>query len=338
MIIEMFDKIKTKLKNSVPVKFMYFYYLLKAHIEAHYDLKRRVYDKVFNDNKTDKVRRDLTLLYHIVEKGLTMPVPRPGFGRQVVLNLCKVVILHEKMQLPLNELEFTQSVTVLKEYVDFHNEIGYKLDDELTENLYEIINKFGNIKGFKQISTTNAEYFKHTTDNFENFCNSRYSVRNYTKDVIPLEILHQCIELAQKSPSFCNRQPTRVYLVKSPEKKKAILEIQNGNRGFGELSETLIVLTSVISVTKDIHERFENHLNGGMFAMTLLNALHFYKIAACALNWSVDKSKDITIRQILNIPENEVVLLIISCGYPPQNFMIASSPRKASKDITKAFL
>lgn len=334
----MLDKIKYKIKNLLPKRLLYMYHLYTARKAADYDLRRRVYDKVYNNNAADKVKRDLTLLYHIVEKGLTMPVPRPGFGKQVVINLCNVVLRYERMKLPQNELEFTQSVTVLKEYVAFHSGIGFRLDDEITERLNRIVNRFDDIKGQGQIEITEKEYFKLINAPFDVFCQSRYSVRNYTDKEIPLAVLTNCVELAQKSPSFCNRQPTRVHIVKSPDKKRAILDIQNGNRGFGELAETLIVLSSVISVTKDIHERFENHLNGGMFAMTLLNALHFNKIAACALNWSVDKEKDLKMRRILDIPENEVVLLVISCGYPPEEFKMAASPRKKASEITKEYV
>jgi hypothetical protein len=39
-------------------------------------------------------------------------------------------------------------------------------------------------------------------------------------------------------------------------------------------------------------------------------------------------------RKLLNIPENEVVLLVISCGYPPENFKMAASPRKKANEIT----
>jgi nitroreductase len=205
---------------------------------------------------------------------------------------------------------------------------------EVTEKLNIIETRFKEIEGIKQIKTNRDEYFKHVNSSFDLFCNSRYSVRNYTSQEIPLPVLYECIELAQKSPSFCNRQPTRVNIVKSAEKKKAILEIQNGNRGFGDLAETLLVISSVISTTKDIHERNENHLNGGMFSMTLLNALHFHKIAACSLNWSVSNDKDLKMREILNIPENEVVLLVISCGYVPDEFSVASSPRKKAREIT----
>jgi len=324
----------SKIKNLLPRKILFLYYLHSAKKAVLPDLRRRIYDKVYNNSETEKVQRDLTLLYHIVEKGLTMPVPRPGFGKKVVLDLCRVINRYEKMNLPLNDLEFKQSVSVLKEYSVFHTELGFKLDDELSEKLNDITNRFKNVEGLKQKNVTREEYFQDINEPFDVFSRSRYSVRNYTDEEIPQSILSECIELAQKSPSFCNRQPTRVHVVKSSELKQGILELQNGNRGFGHLAETLLVITSVISTTKDIHERNENHLNGGIFIMTLLNALHFFKIGACSLNWSVSNDKDIKLRSLLNIPENEVVLMIISCGYIPDRLSLASSPRKSAKEIT----
>jgi len=334
----MFESLKTKIKSLMPLRWSYWYYLYTAKKAVNYDLRRRVHDKVYNNSAAEKVKRDLTLNYHIVEKGLTMPEPRPGFGRLVIIKLCQVVLKYETMKLPFSELEFTQSVTVLKEYAAYHAEISFDLDQEVMDCLNKIIYRFQDLKGLNQTQSTVQEYFKDINSPFDLFCRSRYSVRSYTDKVIPLEVLYASIELAQKSPSFCNRQPTRVHIVKSPEKKQAILAIQNGNRGFGHLAETLIVLSSVISTTKDIHERNENHLNGGMFAMTLLNALHFNKIAACSLNWSVSNDKDLIMRRILNIPENEVVLLVISCGYPPEHFKIASSPRKQASQIATEHL
>lgn len=328
------EALKAKLKSLFPKKIMYYYYLFTAQKACLPDIKRRVYDKVYNNSDKEKVQRDLTLSYHIVEKGLTMPEPRPGFGKLVVINLCDTVLRYEKMQLPFNDLEFKQSVSVLTEYYNLHKELNFKLDDSVRIKLEIIVEKFKNIEGLKQKNVTREEYFEDINKPFDLFCKSRYSIRNYTNEVIPLSVLHECIDLAQKSPSFCNRQPTRVHIVKSVEKKNAILEIQNGNRGFGHLAETLLVISSVISTTKDIHERNENHLNGGMFSMTLLNALHFNKIGACSLNWSVSNDKDLKMRKILDIPENEVVLLVISCGYVPERFSIASSPRKTSIEIT----
>jgi len=332
------EAIKNKLRKLIPQKILYLYYLHTARKACDYDLQRRVRDKVYNDSEAEKVKRDLTLAYHIVEKGLTMPVPRPGFGKPVVLSLINTVLKFQKLNLPLDEMEFRQSVSVLKEYKDFHEQINFQLDTDVVERLELLGNLFKTIEGLKQIKVSRDEYFRDINKPFDLFCKSRYSVRNYTSQEIPLPVLYDCIELAQKSPSFCNRQPTRVHIVKSPEKKTQILEIQNGNRGFGHLAETLLVISSVISTTKDIHERNENHLNGGLFIMTLLNALHFNRIGACSLNWSVSNDKDLKIRKILNIPENEVLLMIISCGYVPDEFSIASSPRKCAGDITTEHL
>lgn len=326
---------KEKIKQNIPKKLLYHYYLKSAVNACLPDLKRRVRDKVYNNSYAEKVKRNLTLAYHIVEKGLTMPEPRPGFGKAVVLRLGNTVFEYSNLNLPLNDLEFKQSVSVLKEYNGFHKSIGFKLDEEVTELLNHVENTFQEIEGEKQIHTTRDNYFKDLNQPFDQFCHSRFSVRNYTTEEIPVQVLMDCIDLAQKSPSFCNRQPSRVHIVKSAQKKSDILAIQNGNRGFGHLAETLLVVTSVISTTKDIHERNENHLNGGMFSMTLLNALHFNKIGACSLNWSVSEDKEQKLREILSIPENQIPLLIISCGYVPDEFAIASSPRKSAEEITQ---
>jgi len=328
------DSIRQKIRNVLPQKVLYWYYLGSAVKAVLPDLQRRVSDKVYNNSRHERVKRDLTLAYHIIEKGLTMPEPRPGFGKAIVSGLCKTIFDYDALALPHDALEFRQSVSVLKEYRQFHAKIGFELDEIVANMLNEIESKYKNMEGEKQIRITRKDFFKAVDKPFNEFCYSRFSARNYTNRIIPLEVLHECIDLAQKSPSFCNRQPTRVYIVKSPEKKQEILSLQNGNRGFGHLAETLLVLTSVISTTKDIHERNENHLNGGMFAMTLLNALHWKQIAACSLNWSVSDDKDQILRKVLDIPENEVALLIISCGYPPEEFSIARSPRKKWKEIT----
>jgi len=331
-------KVKDIIKQLIPLRLYYYYYLQLAKKAVLPDLKRRVNDRVYNNSDTEKVLRDLTLLYHIVEKGLTMPVPRAGFGKKVILDLCRVIELYEQMNLPENDMEFCQSISVLREYVDFHSKLSFTLDNEVNENLSKVLNKFPHINGEKQLHLSKTEYFKDIYKPFDVFCRSRFSVRNYTDDKIPLPVLYECIELAQKSPSFCNRQPTRVHIVKSAVQKQGILELQNGNRGFGYLADTLLVITSVISTTKNIHERNENHLNGGMFIMTLLNALHFNRIGACSLNWSVSDENDEKLRELLSIPNNEVVLMLISCGYLPSEIALASSPRKTAQEISTEYL
>lgn len=328
------ESIKQAIKKIIPLRLMYFFYVMKATRAYMYDISRRVRDKVYHDTAEEKLKRDLALFYHIVEKGLTMPEPRPGFGQAVVQKLIDVVLKYDALHFPKDDVAFKQSVSVLKEYDDFHQEIHYAFNEHLANRLQHIKEQYREVKGLEQIRTSRESYFRDASGPFDRFCRSRYSVRNYTKERIPLPVLYECVELAQRSPSFCNRQPNRVYIVQSEEKKQKILELQNGNRGFGHLADTLIVVTSSVSTTKDIHERNENHLNGGMFCMTLLNALHFHHIGACSLNWSVSNDSDLKIRKLLDVPDHEVVLLVISCGFVPDQFSIAASPRRPADQIT----
>lgn len=331
-------QLREKIKKAVPAWLMYCYYLYSATRTYMYDIRRRVRDKVYNANTEEKLFRDLTVAYHIIEKGLTMPEPRPGFGKAVVLSLCNMVFSYDKKGYPRDNISFVQAVSVLHEYQLFHKAIEYTPDSEVSTALSRVLEMFPDLKGEKQLRLSSKDFFANADQPFDKFCRSRYSVRHYAGKDIPLPVLYECIDLAQRSPSFCNRQPSRVHIVKSARKKQAILGIQNGNRGFGHLANTLLVITSSVSMTKDIHERHENHLNSGMFCMTLLNALHFHKIGACSLNWSVARQQDISIRKLLHIPDNEVVVLVISCGYVPDHFSVASSPRISANKITSEHL
>ena len=129
--IKNMEALKQKIKQLLPRIIMYYYYLYTAKKEINFDIRRRVHDKVYNDSENEKVQRDLTVAYHIVEKCLTMPEPLPGSGKKVVIGLCNKILQYEKMNLSLNGLEFKQSVSVITEYHEFHKKIGFKLDDDV---------------------------------------------------------------------------------------------------------------------------------------------------------------------------------------------------------------
>ena len=152
-----------------------------------------------------------------------------------------------------------------------------------------------------------------------------------------MDVLYHCIEQASSSPSDCNRQPSRVVIVRNRKTLDEILQLQNGNRGFGHLINTMLVITSDLSVFQG-NERNEPFLNAGMFSMTLLYALHNSKIGACLLNWAATDSNDKELRKLLNVPDNEQIELLIGCGYIPDEIDIALSPRFPVSDITRTIL
>ena len=62
--------------------------------------------------------------------------------------------------------------------------------------------------------------------------------------------------------------------------------------------------------------------------MNLCYALHYGKVAHCILNWSTDAATDRKAHSLLEIPENEVIAILVACGRPAEKFRVPCSPRK----------
>lgn len=302
-----------------------------------YDYQRFIkHSNIYQKFETaNKLKGKLTIYNHVVEKGLTMPNTKLGFGTDVINELIGMCFMYIDKGYDLTSLEFIHTVNVLKEYVEYHVKNTYQLNEHVVAQINAIAEKAGTCATSKQLEFSANQFFKESNSAFDKFCLSRYSIRNYTSEEVPLDTLQNCIELAQKTPSSCNRQPNRVYIVKSPDKVKGVLSLQHGNRGFGHLASTLLIVTSDISVFQGTNDRNESYINSGMFSMSLIYALHFHKIGACPLNWSVDSKIDSKLRALLEIPDNERISLVISCGFIPEEVKVAASPRLNWSEITK---
>lgn len=305
--------------------------LLKKYLEIpEYFIDLNRYHKYANFGH-NAIKNERTLLsmiskyYHIVEKGLSMPNSRFGFGIEVLHRLIKYCNQYIQMGYNTNSNQFIHAITALNEYVKFHEDNNQIVDSRIKSQIVELSSRTNFLPYNNE--TCREDFFEHSNSSFDKFAMSRFSVRNYSDKNIELDVLLRCINVAQKSPSACNRQPNKVIIIHNRKIIEDVLSLQSGNRGFGYLCNKLLVITSEISVFARSVEKFGPHFNSGMFSMSLLYALHNEKIGCCALNWSTTTKKDRELRKLLNIPNNEYITLLISCGYPPENFKYAISPR-----------
>lgn len=299
------------------------------------DIKRYLTFLNYNFSSQDKYLGVITIKYHVIEKGLTMPQTRLGFGKTHILDLCNLINEYHDKGYDVNQFEIRYASLVLNEYKKFHQDQQYELEPEILT----VINKTVVLTNYPQSSTqlnfTSDSFFQSVNDQFPAFAQSRHTIRNYSPEKIPIEELVDAVRIAQNAPSSCNRQPVRAYIVTKDSAIKTILNLQGGNGGFGHLATSLFVITSNISLFQDVLERWQPTLNAGFFGMALLYALHFKKIGCATLNWSEDKRKDKKLRSFLNIPPNEHVHLLICCGYLPDEFRVAASLRNDVKHICK---
>ena len=140
------------------------------------------------------------------------------------------------------------------------------------------------------------------------------------------------VKLAQKTPSVCNRQAWKVHVFDDPAAMRSLLEIQAGNRGFGEHASAVLVVTCDLQCFVEVAERYQAWIDGGMFCMSLCLALHAAGYGACCLNWSKEPADDRRLRAAAPIADAEQVIMLIAIGTLPERLDVAASPRRPLTD------
>jgi nitroreductase len=149
---------------------------------------------------------------------------------------------------------------------------------------------------------------------------NRKSIRSYlSKDVEP-EKLTALIEAASLAPSWKNSQTARYYVIHTPEKLEQIrATLPEFNRKNCEQAPALIITTVVLN--RSGYERNgepTNELgNGwGFYDCGLGSMALLLKATELGLSTLVMGIRDAAkISEILEIPENEAVVSVISVGY-----------------------
>ncbi|MEZ4877576.1 MAG: nitroreductase family protein [Flavobacterium sp.] len=330
------QKIKNIIKKFIPKRFLekrnQNFVIKKYDSYSNYDKELFLeHSNILHQETQLKYIGRIVQLYHIIEKGLTMPEMRLGFGQPKLINLIDKCLDYQK-KYDTKNIQYQHAIGVIAEYKNIHQEHQFPLEESLLVKIKSILEKESDLKITKQLIKTKANYFEHQLAAFDTFSNSRHSIRNFS-GTIKSEQIEEAIRLAQNTPTACNRQPIRVHIIENKELIAEAFKIQNGNRGFGHLVDKLLVITADISSYQDSEERNLPYVDGGMYTMNLLYALHFNKVAAIPLNWCRTKEEDLKMRKVISIPNSEIIIVFVGCGNLPDDFKLAVSKRYDYKDI-----
>lgn len=256
--------------------------------------------------------------YHGVEKGLSLSTPRPNFG------VPKIHLLIRELRAFSQRFDAAgvpAAASALEAYQAFNAQHGHQ-NAEVDAFLAETGPAAPDLGGTKPV--TRDAILAATGPVTPEFFLSRHSVRQYADTPVPMETIRAAVEMARKTPSVCNRQGPRVHVF---ENAQEALDWQPGNKGFGHLAAKGLVVTADLQAFSGPGERNQPFVDGGMFAMSLLYALHALGLGACPLAWSMRPEDDRKMRRALGIPDHEVVIMMISVGQLPETFDVARSHR-----------
>ena len=247
--------------------------------------------------------------YHRVEKGLALPSPKRPFGEAVK-----------------ERLEFL--VTGDGVGGDEHNLYAVEALDALRKwNSHGVVDP--------KISPLNdSSYVPPTRETLRTFFESRRSVRDFDIEKVPTDaILERAVVLAGNSPSVCNRQAWQIHFFRDPESVRGVLAHQNGNSGFRDT----VPVVGLVSVKRSLFlgpaERNQRWIDGGLFAMSLVWALHGEGLSTCMLNWSMNNAESDKLRRFADIPSDEDIVVLIAIGHSSDGHRVARSPRRAADDL-----
>jgi len=301
-----------------------------------YDLKRFLDWSAVRSRSVSQVnlRAQITMDYHRIEKGLALKEPRLGFGIQVIERLISNLYEYQ-VKYGLDEVGQI-AINTLSAYCKFHLEQGVNCEQiqQAIATLRTTSSSNGNcsIQG-GTVEITKEEIHQAGKLDLKAFFESRYSVRQFSSEDVDLNLIQEAVVMAQKTPSVCNRQSAKVYVFSREEDKQKVLSYQNGNRGFGEQINKVLIITSDLQHFTTAGERNQCWIDGGMFSMSLVYALHSLGLGSCCLNWSVQHYVDRELRRVAGIPDSEAVMMMIGVGHLPEKLKVAQSPRKDLSEV-----
>ncbi len=264
---------------------------------------------------------DLRILIHSIEKSFVIQRSRDDFGKEKIIRMIKLLSIYEAQ---LDEWTRQYVIDIITAY--YHHRVEYNLDVSFIPERFH----------FNYILPPLLLYTKPgKTDfiNFEAFAKSRHSVRIFKNAPLDIETLEKAVLIAQTAPSACNRQSTRVHAVYSPSMIKDIMEFHKGTSCFTPPG-AILVLTGDLSYYISEYERHTVFIDGGLFMMNLLYALHYVGLATIPVIWGSIPENDSWLRKLCSIPEQEFILGLIFVGYfPDKEIPVALSRRRPLNQI-----
>lgn len=324
------------LKKIIPKSFRQ---VIWDHIRAPLNLARhqmrdavRFYRHNLRSNIGKQTCRQAMMYSHMLEKGLSMRDFRPFFGKDVVTALPDFIHALDE-RLPFSHDAAAIARSVLEAYEKRHEALDKNSTDQ--EFLSNLKAKFKNpsspnvsAPNLGGVTHLDKEHLKKAASNgVREALRARHSIRMYEQTSISSDVINDCLESASRSPSACNLQPTRIYVVQNQPKIQQLLNIQGGARGFYSEVPLLFILTYDLAFQIGPRSRMQGYTDTGLFAQSLMLALLEKGIGSCPLNWGQEIETDQNLRKAAGISESENIVMLVSAGNLPDSIQCAKSSR-----------
>ncbi|MBQ1841901.1 MAG: nitroreductase [Bacteroidales bacterium] len=276
------------------------------------------------NNEKDRVKQRYLLLRetHTIEKGMSLRNPRKGFGKGKAMHLIEGVQAYKDRFGFDGFMEYP--IRVLRSYINYTEASGVEIPD-IKKMFGEIDIALSGSKVEDCVLTLSKEECSGVGKDFEALLNSRHSIRYFKDEPVGKELIDKALRMASRTPSACNRQAWRTH-VYSGRRAHALLQWQGGCRGFEDEIGTAILVTADLRAFL-YYEQGQAYIDGGLYAMNLINALHSEGLGTIPLSCGFTFEKLESLKEF-GVPEYEVPILIIGTGVMEDMVKVPVSDRR----------
>lgn len=149
--------------------------------------------------------------------------------------------------------------------------------------------------------------------NYFDLVRSRFSVRDFKDEPLSEEYLSAIVEAGRVAPSACNKQPQKVYIVKSPKTRAALAKVCRFTFG----------APVILAVGYDRDREWKNRLMGGhgsgecdasIVTTQMMLAAWELGVGSCWVGYfNADE-----VREALSLPEGVCITALLPLGYPKE--------------------
>lgn len=168
----------------------------------------------------------------------------------------------------------------------------------------------------------------------------RQSDRKYVDKEVEQEKLERCLEAARFAPSASNSQPWTFIVVNNPEIKNKVARKTFGPaKTFNNFVPQAPVILAIVMEKPKIITELGGRVKKKEWPLIDIGiaAEHFCLQAAeeglgtCMLGWFDEQA----VKELLKIPENNTIPLLITIGYTPDDYKLRKKVRKKFEKVVK---
>lgn len=280
--------------------------------------------ELFLIKKASTTERDILLLCHALEKGMSMPNYTAGRGKEKAEQLDMLLSMADGNS---ESYYISEGKAVLNAYLKIQRSAGLELN-------YQSISGGGT--SLRKLAAGTAKIpegsFCDSYNQMSEFFFKRHSIRCYKKATIDKSIIDKIIEIAKTAPSACNRQVTKVYYSCESQWNNYVGELVPGNKGFQQNIYNYFVVTTRRDLFGE-NEFLQWYVNGGIFLGYLSMAIHSVGLGSCIFQWPIANKNDDRLKKYLGIPATEAVVAVVSYGIPESTGKILEAARRNTDEI-----